>query len=162
MAAAGARARRWHEGLVWRAHWGGRGAAWRAAGRGVGAALGPGGGGRKNRLAAALPTYTPPPTHPRGPQAWGDAGTALMLNERLINAPPALAPPLMQALLDEVAWATEDEPTQVGSARAPAVCLRAHAALGARVPCLTRAVAFAAVAPAPQELRGPFLVHTCG
>lgn len=44
-------------------------------------------------------------------KAWDAEGTALLLNERLVNAPPALAPPLVQALLDEVAWATEDEPT---------------------------------------------------
>jgi protein BCP1 len=35
-----------------------------------------------------------------------------MVNERLINAPPQLAPPLMQALFDEIAWAVEDEPTE--------------------------------------------------
>jgi hypothetical protein len=42
-----------------------------------------------------------------------------MINERLINAPPVLAPPLLTAILDEVAWATEDEPTQVRAAVAP-------------------------------------------
>jgi BCCIP len=46
-------------------------------------------------------------------QAWDSPGTGLIINERLINCPPQLAPPLLQALLDEVAWATEDEPTQV-------------------------------------------------
>ncbi|KAI8463810.1 MAG: p21-C-terminal region-binding protein-domain-containing protein [Monoraphidium minutum] len=45
-------------------------------------------------------------------EAWGAAGSGLLLNERLINSPPSLAPPLVQALLDEVGWATEDEPTQ--------------------------------------------------
>lgn len=44
-------------------------------------------------------------------QAWDAEGTALLVNERLINCPPSLAPPLLQGLLDEVAWATEDEPT---------------------------------------------------
>lgn len=57
-------------------------------------------------------TNLPPCIHCRKTQAWDAPGTALLLNERLINAPPALAPPLLQALLDEVAWATEDEPTQ--------------------------------------------------
>ncbi|DBB08274.1 TPA: hypothetical protein ACH3X3_008448 [Trebouxia sp. C0006] len=33
-------------------------------------------------------------------------------NERLVNCPPQLAPPLNQALFDEVTWAQEDEPTQ--------------------------------------------------
>lgn len=33
------------------------------------------------------------------------------MSERLINCPPQLAPPLQQALFDEIAWATEDEPT---------------------------------------------------
>lgn len=46
------------------------------------------------------------------PQAWDSPHTGLIVNERLINCPPQLAPPLLQALLDEVAWATEDEPTQ--------------------------------------------------
>ncbi|GBF97124.1 hypothetical protein Rsub_10135 [Raphidocelis subcapitata] len=45
-------------------------------------------------------------------EAWDAEGTALMINERLINAPPQLAPPLMQALFDEIAWATEDEPSE--------------------------------------------------
>lgn len=31
-----------------------------------------------------------------------------MINERLINCPPQLAPPLVQALFDEIQWATED------------------------------------------------------
>ncbi len=33
------------------------------------------------------------------------------MSERLVNSPPQLAPPLQQALFDEIAWATEDEPT---------------------------------------------------
>ena len=44
-------------------------------------------------------------------QAWDASGTGLLVSERLINCPPQLAPPLQQALFDEVAWATEDEPT---------------------------------------------------
>lgn len=45
-------------------------------------------------------------------KAWDADGTALLLTERLMNTPPQIAPPLMQALFDEVGWATEDEPTQ--------------------------------------------------
>ena len=48
-----------------------------------------------------------------GLQTWGDAHTGLLLSERLVNAPPQLAPPLNQALFDELEWAQEDEPTQV-------------------------------------------------
>lgn len=47
-------------------------------------------------------------------QAWDQPGTGLILNERLINSPPQLAPPLVQALFSEIGWATEDEPSQVG------------------------------------------------
>lgn len=47
-------------------------------------------------------------------QAWDLPGTGLLINERLINSPPQLAPPLVQALFSEISWATEDEPTQVG------------------------------------------------
>lgn len=46
------------------------------------------------------------------PQAWEAEGTALLLTERLMNTPPQIAPPLMQAIFDEIEWATEDEPTQ--------------------------------------------------
>lgn len=47
-------------------------------------------------------------------QMWSVAsGSALIVSERLINCPPQLAPPLQQALLDEMDWATEDEPTEV-------------------------------------------------
>ncbi|DBA84963.1 TPA: hypothetical protein ACH3X2_005704 [Trebouxia sp. C0005] len=45
-------------------------------------------------------------------QAWDDAHTGLLLSERLVNCPPQLAPPLNQALFDEITWAQEDEPTQ--------------------------------------------------
>ena len=38
--------------------------------------------------------------------------TGVLVSERVANAPPALAPALAAALFDEVAWATEDEPTQ--------------------------------------------------
>ena len=48
-----------------------------------------------------------------GVQTWGDAHAGLLLSERLVNAPPQLAPPLNQALFDELEWAQEDEPTQV-------------------------------------------------
>lgn len=41
-----------------------------------------------------------------------DPGTGLLVNERLVNAPPQVAPPLMQALFDEISWAVEDEPTK--------------------------------------------------
>mmetsp|Transcript_24938 Transcript_24938/g.64261 ORF Transcript_24938/g.64261 Transcript_24938/m.64261 type:complete len:301 (-) Transcript_24938:46-948(-) len=45
-------------------------------------------------------------------KAWEAEGTALLLTERLMNTPPQIAPPLMQAIFDEIEWATEDEPTQ--------------------------------------------------
>ena len=38
--------------------------------------------------------------------------TGVLVSERVANAPPALALALAAALFDEVAWATEDEPTQ--------------------------------------------------
>jgi len=47
----------------------------------------------------------------RAAQAWGADSTGLLVSERLVNSPPQLAPPLQQALFDEIAWATEDEPT---------------------------------------------------
>ena len=46
-------------------------------------------------------------------QAWDAAHTGLLVSERLVNCPPQLAPPLNQALFDEIEWAQEDEPTQV-------------------------------------------------
>ncbi|WIA22012.1 hypothetical protein OEZ85_004365 [Tetradesmus obliquus] len=46
-------------------------------------------------------------------KAWDAPGTGLIINERLVNCPPQLAPPLVQALFDEVGWATEDEPQDV-------------------------------------------------
>jgi hypothetical protein len=49
-------------------------------------------------------------TSPCGVQAWDAPGTGLIINERLVNCPPQLAPPLVQALFDEVGWAVEDEP----------------------------------------------------
>ncbi|KAH7421642.1 hypothetical protein KP509_13G069000 [Ceratopteris richardii] len=36
----------------------------------------------------------------------------LLVSERLVNIPEELAPPLYKGLLDEVSWATEDEPTE--------------------------------------------------
>ncbi len=36
------------------------------------------------------------------PQAFSDDGTGLLINERLINCPPKLAPPLMQFLFGEI------------------------------------------------------------
>ncbi|KAL3161071.1 hypothetical protein ABBQ38_009454 [Trebouxia sp. C0009 RCD-2024] len=45
-------------------------------------------------------------------QTWGDAHAGLLVSERLVNAPPQLAPPLNQALFDEIEWAQDDEPTQ--------------------------------------------------
>lgn len=46
-------------------------------------------------------------------QLWARADTGMLISERLVNCPPQLAPPLHQALFEEVAWATEDEPSQV-------------------------------------------------
>lgn len=48
-------------------------------------------------------------------QALRDAGSGLLLNQRLVNAPPQVAPPLMQALFDEISWAVEDEPTKASA-----------------------------------------------
>ena len=36
----------------------------------------------------------------------------LLISERIINVPMALSEPLTRAVFDEVAWATEDEPTE--------------------------------------------------
>jgi len=44
-------------------------------------------------------------------RAWGAPDTGLIVNERLINCPPKLAPPLLQCLLEEVEEAAADEPT---------------------------------------------------
>lgn len=55
-------------------------------------------------------------SHVRGLQTWGDAHAGLLVSERLVNAPPQLAPPLNQALFDEIDWAQDDEPTQVSPA----------------------------------------------
>ncbi|EFJ40052.1 hypothetical protein VOLCADRAFT_108356 [Volvox carteri f. nagariensis] len=41
--------------------------------------------------------------------AFSDAGTALLVSERLINCPPQLAPPLMQMLMEEIEGAARDE-----------------------------------------------------
>ena len=46
-------------------------------------------------------------------QAWKAKGTGLIISERVYNCPPQLAPPLQQALHDEIDWATEDEPDKV-------------------------------------------------
>ena len=44
---------------------------------------------------------------------WDQAGTGLIVSERLINCPPQLASPLQHALFDEeIPWATEDEPSE--------------------------------------------------
>jgi hypothetical protein len=59
-------------------------------------------------------TFTSTLHTPHTLQAWEQPGTGLLINERLINSPPQLAPPLVQALFSEISWATEDEPTQVG------------------------------------------------
>ena len=46
-------------------------------------------------------------------QVWEAPDTGLLISERLLNCPPQLAPPLQQALFDEISWAIDDEPTQV-------------------------------------------------
>ena len=44
---------------------------------------------------------------------WDQAGTGLIVSERLINCPPQLASPLQHALFDEeIPWAIEDEPSE--------------------------------------------------
>ncbi len=45
-------------------------------------------------------------------QVWNGTHTGLVVHERLINCPQELAAPLLQALFDEIAWATEDEPNE--------------------------------------------------
>ncbi|GAX79701.1 hypothetical protein CEUSTIGMA_g7142.t1 [Chlamydomonas eustigma] len=42
-------------------------------------------------------------------EALSQSGTALLVNERLINCPPKLAPPLMQFLFEEIREVCEDE-----------------------------------------------------
>ena len=37
----------------------------------------------------------------------------LIINERLLNMPPKIGPPLNQSLFEEISWAQEDEPTEV-------------------------------------------------
>lgn len=39
-------------------------------------------------------------------------GVGLILSERLLNCPPSMSAPLQDAIFDEIAWATEDEPTE--------------------------------------------------
>ena len=41
-------------------------------------------------------------------QAFAQEGTGLLVNERLINSPPKLAPPLMQFLFEEIKAASQD------------------------------------------------------
>lgn len=36
----------------------------------------------------------------------------LIVSERLLNCPPSMSAPLQDAIFDEIAWATEDEPTE--------------------------------------------------
>ena len=45
-------------------------------------------------------------------QAWEGSHTGLLINERLVNCPPQLGPPLQQALFEELQWATEDEQSE--------------------------------------------------
>ena len=59
-------------------------------------------------------------------KAWDAAHTGLLLSERLVNCPPQLAPPLNQALFDEVTWAQEDEPTQVRTQVRVSCCVVSH------------------------------------
>lgn len=40
-----------------------------------------------------------------------DPGTGVLVNERVINCPPQIGPPVMKALFDEIQWALEDEAT---------------------------------------------------
>ena len=46
-------------------------------------------------------------------QALLDPGTGLLVNERVLNCPPQISPPLMLVLFDEIGWAVDDEPTEV-------------------------------------------------
>mmetsp|Transcript_17330 Transcript_17330/g.37715 ORF Transcript_17330/g.37715 Transcript_17330/m.37715 type:complete len:341 (-) Transcript_17330:273-1295(-) len=63
-------------------------------------------------ISAYLLEKCPADTKDKLSQALSGRKTALMINERLVNCPPQLANPLTTALFDEIAWATEDEPTQ--------------------------------------------------
>lgn len=60
------------------------------------------------RVKAAFPAGT----GAGGEKGRGGRHTGVVVSERLLNVPPAVAQPLHEALFDEIAWATEDEPTQ--------------------------------------------------
>ena len=64
-----------------------------------------------------------------GCQAWQGHHTGLLINERVINCPPEIGPPSQQALFDEIAWATEDEPAEVQLLVHDAACLLAPDAM---------------------------------
>jgi hypothetical protein len=46
-------------------------------------------------------------------QAWSAPGTGLLLNERLVNSPPQIAPPLVTALFEEIDQAAGDTTDKV-------------------------------------------------
>lgn len=51
--------------------------------------------------------------------------TGLLVSERLVNMPPQLAPPLLESLLDDVAWAKKEVRASACSKRGPALTLAA-------------------------------------
>ena len=46
-------------------------------------------------------------------QVMHSSKAGLIINERLLNVPPRIGPPLNQSLFEEIRWAQEDEPTEV-------------------------------------------------
>lgn len=56
--------------------------------------------------------------HVLRPQAFEEAGTGLLVNERLINSPPKLGPPLLKFIMDEI----KERAAEGGWAGAGGVC----------------------------------------
>ena len=71
---------------------------------------------RRSPLPSARRPHSCPNLSPRHPQAWDAPGTALLVNERMINVPPQVAPPLVQGVFDDLGAAAKDKQLpQVGS-----------------------------------------------
>lgn len=66
------------------------------------------------RLLNCMPPFLHPHLQPLFLQAWSAPGTGLLLNERLVNSPPQIAPPLVQALFEEIDQAAGDTADKVG------------------------------------------------
>lgn len=65
------------------------------------------------RLLDCMPPFLQLPSPHPHPQAWSAPGTGLLLNERLVNSPPQIAPPLVQALFEEIDQAAGDTADKV-------------------------------------------------